>query len=94
MSFTFDPNLVYPSDEVGQWVEISGPITQVDEIAQLIKIVIDSEYGHIEGYVAEPMYDFVKKARYARIRVYESGGGCYPDNRVRALSTCELSEKP
>lgn len=80
----FDPNLVYPSDEVGPHVDLEGIVIGVgvqfypeyswDEVPVLVK----TEYGNFTGYTSRP-----PKAGYrATIRVYNSGGGWYPDDRI------------
>lgn len=87
MSVRFDLDVVYPSDSIGPYVELSGTVTRVD-----------AEYGGIDVEVEEGGAPFVvtgynelyrqrpehapRVGYTAQVRIYMSGGGFYPDNKI------------
>ena len=84
MTRLFDPNLVYPADEGGRFVDLIGTVIEVDNTHhdsfewEEIKVVVQTEQGTYEGYTPRPP----KVGYQATIRVYDAGGGWYPDNRI------------
>ena len=90
MGHLFDRNLVYPRDHVGPYVELDGDIVEVGEpMDDSVEVTIDTEHGRVSGWADGPFLRAVKGAGWARIRVYDSGGGFYPDNRVVSMSLKE-----
>jgi hypothetical protein len=82
----FDHALAYPQDGVGPYTELDGIVTRVgtqdepdDEVAVTVKT---ADHGELTGYTPRPP----KVGYTARIRVYECGGGWYPDNRIMGWS--------
>lgn len=92
MLLRFDPNLVYPTDDVGPFIDINGIVIKADNgvkkegsslLEEPIHVVVDTEYGNISGFCKIQ----AKVGMKATIRVYESGGGFYPDNVIRSIET-------
>jgi len=82
----FSLDLAYPSDDTGIYQEVTGPIVKIGGYPGLRSVTISTEYGLIEGFVDKPMEKYVFKTKFARIRVYDSGGGFYPSNKVMSLN--------
>ena len=90
MLLQFDPNLVYPTDDVGPFIDINGIVIKADKgvkkegsflLEEPIYVVVDTEYGNISGFARMQAEIGMK----ATIRVYDSGGGFYPDNTIRSI---------
>lgn len=87
----FSPNFVYPNDGKSDYVELEGRITFVEpkqfrDGAYQIDVVTD--HGVFTGYWDGPPSITGPEIGYmARIRVYRSGGGYYPDNEIRGWTT-------
>ena len=88
MTIAFDRNLAYPCDDVGAYQEVSGVVVETGEpLGGSVRVVIETEkHGRITGYARKPMARSAKRAVWACIRVYDAGGGFYPDNSVTRLS--------
>jgi hypothetical protein len=75
----FDRRFIYPSDQYGGiYLDLEGEIISVDEFV----VDVFTEYGKFTGYIdgnfgLEPVVGYK-----ATIRVYDWGGGWYPDNRI------------
>jgi len=84
----FDRSLVYPSDEFGPYIELEGSVVEVNDPLSCgsVGIKVRTDRGQFTAYVCAPMAEFVAEAKWARVRVYDSGGGWYPDNRVMSIS--------
>lgn len=91
MSVRFDPRLVYPSDNVGgcyidvpgRVVDVGFPLRPREEYPVTVEVAEDEEHTGFTGY----MGDFKPQVGdHAVIRVYDAGGGWYPDNRVLSLA--------
>ena len=68
-------------DDVGAYIDLEGEVVEVEEEAIRVK----TEHGVFTGYFGLP--NRLPSVGYrARIRVYDSGGGFYPDNRVMGWS--------
>lgn len=97
MKELFDKNFVYPCDDTGEYIDLTGKIKSidVDKGFDHIKYEVETEYGIFSGYQAkyvgmmkqpagwEKRYE---DAYYATIRIYRAGGGFYPDNRIIGVS--------
>ena len=84
----FDPHVVYPTDNQGAYVELIGSITDMSEwFDGHIRLTVQTDKGVFNGYWEGPT-DYPEKHlwKYALIRVYDSGGGLYPDNSIRTVS--------
>ena len=78
----FDRNLVYPSDQTGPYVELEGKVLRIGEpISNSVSVQVETEHGIFTGYTAEGL-GFPEVGYLARIRIYDSGGGWYPDDLV------------
>ena len=83
----FDRKYVYPCDHIGEYVEREGRIVEWEYHEGIgSKVTIQTKHGHrwtgwAEGGMASPSC----WAKIARIRIYDAGGGFYPDNRVTYL---------
>lgn len=87
MKQLFERGLVYPRDHVGPYVELDGDVVEVGEpMGDSVKITVRAEYGRISGWADGPFLRVADGAKRARVRVYDSGGGFYPDNRVVSLN--------
>lgn len=82
----FEPGVAYPCDAVGAYVEYEGTVTKVhddhpedDEVR--IDVHVEGE-GDFYGYWLMPKR--APKVGYlTTIRVYDMGGGFYPENSIR-----------
>lgn len=81
MSRLFDPDFVYPSDEMGPYVDLEGTVIGVSEFGS-VKVAVP-EHGEFTGY-NEAMFEKIqaKAGDKVTIRVYDAGGGWYPDNKI------------
>lgn len=81
----FDRSLVYPMDDVGCYVELTGEVVAVgeqDHPDDEVRVEVRTDRGTFDGYTVRPP----KVGHTATVRVYDAGGGFYPDNRVVAWS--------
>jgi len=88
MSLLFNPHLVYPSDEFGPYLELVGQVTSVNDPLSggEVGVKVQTERGQFTAYVCKFMAEAVKMGKWVRVRVYDVGGGWYPDNRVMSIS--------
>lgn len=86
MKDLFKEGFVYPSDTYGgKYVELEGTITAVGEALSTdadYPVTVATDQGEFRGFTSytggfPPQVGF-----HAQIRVYDAGGGWYPDNRV------------
>lgn len=90
MTQLFDPNLVYPSDaEGGRYLELEGTIVDVSAAIAYrglitIPCVVRTDRGDFHGFARTPMGNRLlpEVGWFATIRVYDLGGGWYPDHRI------------
>ena len=91
----FHPDVVYPSDTYGgRYVEVSGPVLEVggpyaESDDDSVRVVVEAEDGRRHtGWAHGPLVAqvFGQQPLRATMRVYDAGGGWYPDNRVTSLS--------
>jgi len=79
----FDPTFVYPSDGYGSYLELEGEVILIGGTHLSnndLPIVVRTALGDFTGYIR---YDHAPEVGYtAIIRVYDAGGGHYPDNRI------------
>lgn len=87
MPVRFEPNLVYPSDNIGgRYIDVPGrvvyvgsPLRDREEYPITVEVAENEEYTGFSGYVGA----YVPRiGDEAVIRIYDWGGGWYPDNRV------------
>lgn len=84
----FEPGVAYPSDgDGGPYVEDTG---EVIAVAGLRITVQTEQYGEQYGYAHE-LYEgrpgaLPRVGDTATIRLYNSGGGWYPDDRIVSWS--------
>lgn len=95
----FEPNLVYPSDrEGGRFVELDGDIIEVGEplfgSLVYVSVKVRTEKGDFGGFYGFPpswlehlQTQGPKVGHRATIRVYDAGGGWYPDNKITSWGT-------
>jgi hypothetical protein len=85
----FDNNYVYPSDRYGgQYIVLSGEILSVSEICDHLSISVKTDKGTFTGYT--PILSCNPKVGYiAQIKIYDCGGGWYPDNQIMGWSSSE-----
>lgn len=95
MGIVWETHLSYPSDRIGRYQEFEGKIVHTDAprgsgvyyVAVLVEGV-----GRLLGYweIPDSHRDDSSWAPpvggTARIRVYDSGGAWYPDNRIMGFS--------
>jgi hypothetical protein len=86
----FDRKYVYPSDGIGEYVTLEGPVVafKVFEDRELLKVTVRTKHGDMTGWAEGRMADAtdIGNVKQATIRVYNAGGGFYPDNRITGLS--------
>lgn len=79
----FDPNLVYPSDEMGEYIELVGEITEMGgPFWHFVSVTVRAKKGVFKGFWDTRSGHSPKVGQWARIRIYNSGGGFYPDDRI------------
>jgi hypothetical protein len=79
MSRLFDPDLVYPSDEVGPFTELTGVVVSVGEpLGEEVRVDVYTHQGIFSAFTLRPP----KVGYMATVRIYDSGGGWYPDDRI------------
>lgn len=83
----FEDDVVYPMDDVGPYNEVQGLVVGVSELeteGDCVKVTLDTEFGRQSGFwTVSP----ISRAHpvigdTATLRVYRSGGGWYPDDRI------------
>lgn len=78
----FDHRYVYPSDDVGPYVELKGTVIAVgDHLGDACSVKVETDKGTFTGYWNHPTTS-PKVGYNASIRIYDAGGGWYPDNRI------------
>ncbi len=81
MANLFDNNLVYPCDDVGEYVVLDGVISFIETTDRGYYIKVGTMHGIFGGWQAS-LRAKPKIGYSARIQIYRSGGGYYPDNRI------------
>lgn len=93
MGKLFDPNLVYPQDDMGEYIELVGEITKVGGVlGDSVSVTVKTDKGTFIGYWESPPSGkyFPKTGQWARIRCYNSGGGWYPDDKITGFGSREF----
>jgi hypothetical protein len=80
----------YPSDrEGGEYLEFEGPVVEVGEPLDTtgdmleMPVVVHTEKGDFRGWTNYPTHHGrLQVGDRATIRVYNSGGGWYPDDKI------------
>lgn len=88
----FDPNCVYPSDATGPYTELKGVVLEVGDPNSTgnVSVKVQTEKGVFTGYY---WAKYPPKVGYlTTIRIYNAGGGWYPDNRI--IGWCVPSTPP
>ena len=89
----FEPGLVYPSDDVGFYDDLTGEVVSVkrhdsDDDYDYGSVDVKTEHGIFTGWT---LVKYLPKIGYsATIRVYDAGGGFYPDNRITGWRANDL----
>lgn len=100
MSKLFDPNLVYPCDDVGQYIDLEGTVIRVDKFltrdeqttAELLEEKAPDSSTPVNvktehGVIQAYSHHPPKVGYWAIVRVYAAGGGFYPDNKIISWSS-------
>jgi hypothetical protein len=78
----FDFAVAYPSDDVGPYLELWGKVLTVSErfyTGQAIEVrTNEGVFSGYTNYSPKPS----SCVWWAKIRIYDSGGGFYPDNKI------------
>ena len=83
MKKLFNPDFVYPSDDVGPYVELDGTIVKIGEPSfYSVRIDVKTERGILSGYTTHLPKSLPQIGWKAIIRLYNSGGGWYPDDKI------------
>lgn len=89
-----EPKKAFQSDSTGPYTEVTGPVIRFGDHddEDTAKVVISSEHGEVHGWAHGPMARKIVRHKAAdrgtaTIRVYNAGGGWYPDNRVVTWET-------
>ena len=81
----FDYSLVYPRDECGCYIELDGYVTSIGEpLSDSFSVEVNTKLGTFTGY-ARNYFQIPNIGCRATIRIYDSGGGWYPDDRIVSL---------
>ena len=82
----FKQNIVYPTDSYGgEYVDLDGTIIDVGEplLCEQYGVKVMTSEGAFDGFTHEMTMGFPPKiGHFATIRIYNAGGGWYPDNRI------------
>lgn len=91
MSPLFDPDLVYPSDGTGYYQDFEGKIVKSEDLSDLGFAYIHVEVEGVGSFSGvwripdahrdDPRW-IPPIGGSARIRIYDAGGGWYPDNEI------------
>lgn len=73
----FDPRIVYPCDGVGPYTDVDGVVTEAGERTCRVRAPEGEFIAGYAGFPAPPV------GSAATVRVYQQGGGHYPDHRLR-----------
>lgn len=79
----FQNGLVYPSDNIGPYVDLPGTVVTVDDdpLDDHVEVKVDTgDRGIFSGWILARIKPDV--GCLATVRVYRAGGGFYPDNRI------------
>lgn len=96
MARLFEPGYVYPSDrEGGCYLELEGDVIAVDDIdvggsdLREVGVTVRTDKGEFRGFTQYPRSSTFhpQVGHRARIRVYDIGGGWYPDHRITGFWT-------
>jgi hypothetical protein len=94
MARLFEPGLVYPEDrEGGRYVELDGDVIEVGDpslgSSPAVRVRVRTKKGDFDGYARLPSSRSIcpKVGHHATIRLYDSGGGWYPDDRIVSWGT-------
>ncbi len=77
----FDPRFVYPSDRIGRYQEFEGDVVDARWDDEVTFLTVRTEYGDFEGVVRRRIR--TGRPKRACIRVYDIGGGFYPDHLIQ-----------
>lgn len=88
----FDPSLVYPSDGVGPYIELEGAVLARGETDgdEPFFVLVETLRGQFRPFARAPFDRSVVVGGWARVRVYNSGGGWYPDDRITSAGPWPL----
>ena len=86
--------VIYPSDEVGEYVELEGTIVEIDDpmgdtVAMKVSVPgrgVWTVFDYLTHYMPKVGYD-------ATIRTYRWGGGWYPDDRLMSWRSHPCAER-
>lgn len=84
----FDDNLVYPVDENGRYVEVDGYVVSTGEHLDLFdffSVDVLTKFGTLTGY-ASSRFSVPNIGCVATIRIYDQGGGWYPDDKIVSIT--------
>ena len=96
MTRLFDPNLVYPSDsEGGRYIELDGAVVELVHVLpngeRMLRV--STPKGIFTGFSRFPGTYEPQIGDLATIRIYDAGGGHYPDNRITSLRRTPTNHK-
>ena len=81
----FDDNFIYPSDVNGRYIELEGEVILVNEsLGDSCVVTVSTDSGVFTGYTISKYAPAV--GYWAKIKIYDCGGGHYPDNEIREWS--------
>jgi hypothetical protein len=91
MGIFWNPCLVYPRDHTGQYQEFEGKIVKSSVCGErLVQVTLEVEgIGELSGYwrtLSDTTKSLPPIGGTACIRVYDAGGGWYPDNKIMSWS--------
>lgn len=95
MSRLFDPDICYPSDSTGPYQEFEGKIVKSEDLRDIglahVHVEVEGHgvmdgYWHIPDNHCDDPGSVPPVGGTARIRIYDSGGGWYPDDRIMGWS--------
>ena len=102
MKRLFEPGFVYPCDSIGEYEDLTGEVVHVDEfdddddcVAVKVKIedvAVITGFWRLPNSNRKSVWCAPLKGYYAKIRVYRSGGGFYPDDIITGWSITKFEE--
>ena len=90
----FPRGFVYPRDDYGgDYIELEGVVLKrrVADGDDPFSVDVQTLRGRFYAFAKAYFDEFVFVGGWARVRVYNSGGGWYPDDRVMAAGPWRIS---
>lgn len=80
----FNRSYIYPRDEIGSYMELTGTIINLDNVSDGFALVDVDRCGRFTVYsdLLERYPNTCNIGYTAIVRIYDAGGGFYPQNQL------------